>query len=394
VDQHVISEFLLRGFGRMVGQQRMLTAFDKLTEAMVSIDVREFLTEPDAHTPEVEADFNRIESAAAHAIYSLRKAMRQLPPGMYAVSDVRVTAGPAIEDVGVRGGVRLHLSRHQVEALPEAEQEALLRFVALMYQRSPGMEASILEFGRIYESAAQAAIARLMPSVSVDLPTEVGRYRERISYRALGIAEKLRQANWWLVRPEPPAAFILGDSPVVATLSLGYDDQWRAILSGDAYVVAMPLGPDLALLIAPQLLMPVNVEPTLGAVTAAVNRLLWRQADRYVVARDARDLEAAWQSGLDPIGRRETAAPPVDAAWVAASARAEALSIVTMVLFRAVERAGWRHWDGCRLTFGVMPYAAQDRAKAGFAPCPGWPSGAGVPASASDRDLWLRELGS
>ena len=372
MDQHVISAFLLREFARMVDQRRTLTAFDKRTALVSAIDVRTFLTEPDAHPVEVERAFSTIETKAARAIYELRKSMRSVPPGMYAVGAERIIEGDAVEDVGVHQGMRLFVSRHQVEALPPAEHEALLRFVALLYQRAPGMEASILEFGRAYDAAVRATLARFRPQYSVPLMTDRVDYRRRITTRALDIAEKLRHAKWWLVKTEPPATFVLGDSPVVATISLGHDDQWRAILSGETYVVAMPLGPELALLMAPQLLMPVNVDSSTASIAAAINRLSWRLAARYVVGRDAMALEAAWPSTVDADARLATASPPVDLEAVIRKASADTIWIVTTTEFRVAERTGWHHWRGCVLEFGITPYAAEDRPHAGRPPCPGW----------------------
>jgi hypothetical protein len=165
---------------------------------------------------------------------------------------------------------------------------------------------------------------------------------------------------------------VLGDSPVGATISLGHDDRWRAILSGESYVVAMPLAPDLALLLAPQLLMPVTLEPGLPAITAAINRLSWRHASRFVVARDAETLVQAWPADKESAMRRESAAPPVDPDYIARNAWATSLWIVVTTQYRAAERAGWLHWEGCSLTFGFLPYAAEDRVHAGQPACPGW----------------------
>lgn len=373
VNQHVISEFLLREFARMVDQRRTLTAFDKRTGVVSGIDVRTFLTEPDAHAADVEQAFHAIETKAARAIYELRKSMRAVPPGMYAVGAERIIEGDPVEDVGVHQGMRLFVSRHQVEALPPAEHEALLRFVALMYQRAPGMEASILEFGRAYDAAVRTTLARFRPQYSVPLMTDRENYRRRITARALDIAEKLRHANWWLVRADASATFVLGDSPVVATISLGHDDEWRAILSGQTYVVAMPLGPELALLIAPQVLMPVNVDSSVASIVAAINRLSWRLSARYVVGRDAVALETAWPPAVDPEGRRATALPPVDLEGVINKASADTIRIVTTSEYGVAERTGWRHWRGCALEFGFSDYAAEDRSQTGRPSCPGWP---------------------
>ena len=370
MEQHVISAFLLRGFARVVDQRRTLTAFDKRSGTHVEIDVRDFLTESDTHPVEVEHDFNLVETKAARAIFELRKSMRAVAPGMYAVGSERLIEGDPIEDVGVHEGTRLYVTRHQVAGLPPAEQEALLRFVALMYQRAPGMEAAILEFGRAYDAAVRETLARYRPWYSVPLVTDRAGYRQRITARALDIAGKLRPANWWLVKTEPPSTFVLGDSPVVATISLGHDDKWRAILSSETYVVAMPLGPELALLMAPQLVMPVVVDAGLRSIVGAVNRLSWRHAARYVVGCDAAALDAAWPPTVDADGRRATVSPPVDLEHLGSKASADTIGIVITTELRVAMVAGWLHWDRCRLVFGSVPYAADDRAYAGLPPCP------------------------
>src|SRR5438132_1184331 len=134
MDQHVISAFLLRRFARMVGQRRMLTVFDKATGRVEPMDVRNFLTEPNAHSAEIETEIGRIEGPASRALWDLSKAMRRVSPGIYAVGEAgsaRVVHGPAVEDMGVRAGMHIHVTQHQVPGLADPERAALLRFVAL-----------------------------------------------------------------------------------------------------------------------------------------------------------------------------------------------------------------------------------------------------------------------
>lgn len=150
MDQHVISAFLLRRFGRTEAGRRVIEVFDKGTGAYATADTEEFLTERDAHSKETEDRIGLIETQAAAAARDLAKAMRQIPPGLYAVVEPGGEArgdGPAVTDEGVAEGMRVLVGRHQVPAPPRVERAALLRFVALMYQRAPALEASILEYG-------------------------------------------------------------------------------------------------------------------------------------------------------------------------------------------------------------------------------------------------------
>jgi hypothetical protein len=139
---------------------------------------------------------------------------------------------------------------------------------------------------------------------------------ERLGPRGVRRGEVRRQGHASLLR-----RFILGDSAVAATISLGHEDTFRAILSPESYVVVMPLGPTLALLMAPQGIAPVNVE--LADIVGAVNQLIWRWSDRYVAARDRDDLDRVW--GSDAASRRSSvtatdgpeAAEAAGALWLA-----------------------------------------------------------------------------
>ena len=120
-----------------------LRAYDKELDQSTWENPEEFSGEVDAHSAEVETELGRIEGPAARAARTLSKRVRQLVPGVYAVVDAAAEAqfaGPAFTDAGVHHGMRLYVGRHEVPSPPPAEMRALLRFVGLMYQRSPGLE--------------------------------------------------------------------------------------------------------------------------------------------------------------------------------------------------------------------------------------------------------------
>ena len=102
------------------------------------------------------------------------------------------------------------------------------------------------------------------------------------------VGERLNVTPWFLVRAESPDAFILSDSPVVATLSFGFDDQWRAIFANETYIVLMPLHPLLCLVFAPQHIVPVSkIEH--DQLVETINRAMWRAANRFVIGRSQAD---------------------------------------------------------------------------------------------------------
>jgi hypothetical protein len=246
MDQHVISAWHLRAFaGRGRGAQ-VVQVFDKATDVYADVRVDEFLAEADAHSPEVELDIAHLEDPAARAARTLVKRARALPGGFYAVMgpDAAVqTAGPALSDEGVIEGMRLLVGRHEIPSPNTADRLALANYVALMYQRSPKGEAARVEFRIVYERAAQTILDRMMPGMRSGLDEAASERRARMLRNALDMGPILARANWWIVRAGAPEAFVLGDHPVVTTVSLGHDDTWRPIFAEATFVVAMPLGP-------------------------------------------------------------------------------------------------------------------------------------------------------
>jgi len=221
-------------------------------------------------------------------------------------------SGPALSDKGVHEGRRILVSEYQVPLPSQGDRIALGRYAGLMYERAPKNETAIMGFGAKYDLAAQQELDRLMPGMRTGLATELARRRTRMLAQVTDIGGRLAEANWWVIRAGKGEAFVLGDSPVAATDSLGHDDDWRAIFSPGSYAVVMPLGPTFALIMAPQRILPITgIDVDLAGMTRAINRLMWRYADRYVLAHDRTQLEASSSSseirrGLAGSGRRSS----------------------------------------------------------------------------------------
>jgi hypothetical protein len=362
-EQHVVSEWLLRAFAGRGPEGTTLALFDKATGLHDVATANTFMTETDVHSIEIEDGIEGIETPAAAAARRLAKRVRNLPPGLYAVvsegANVR-TGGPGVSDKGVRGGMRLLVSDHQVPSPSADDRRVLGRYAGLMYQRAPKNEAAIMRLGTDYDAAAQQALNRLLPGMKTGLETVLARRRSRMLGLAARIGEGLAAARWWVVRAAKGDAFVLSDTPVAAALSLGHDDTWRAILSDDAYAVVMPLGPTIALVMAPQGFMPItDIDLDLAGVTRAINRLMWRHADRYVLARHRSELDGAWPEANDE-QRRASVEAAVATERVVASAWRDVTSIAIDVLWRH-QNERWLHWTGCRLEFGWQPFDSEDR---------------------------------
>ncbi len=362
MDQHVISAWHLRAFaGRGRGAQ-VVHVFDKATDAYADVRVDDFLAEADAHSPEVELDIAHLEDPAARAARTLVKRARALPGGFYAVTeaDTAVKAtGPALTDEGVFEGMRLMVSRHEIPSPNAADRLALANYVALMYQRSPKGEAARIEFGRVYERAAQHVLDRMMPGMRTGLDEAASERRARLVSGAREMGPTLARANWWIARAGANEAFVLGDHPVVTTVSLGHDDSWRPILAAATFVVAMPLSPAVALVIAPKVLIPISGIEGPDQVPTAINRLVWRSAGRYVLARDRDQLDRGLPNASDEL-RRSTIPVDIDLAQLARHAMAETAAIVAEVQWR-LPLGRWQHWPNHRLELGYTPYSSEDR---------------------------------
>jgi hypothetical protein len=302
--QHVISAWLLRAFANRIGGNDVVSSYDKTTDRIDSSPTDEFLTEDDAHPAAIEAAFSAVESRAASAARTLAKRVRGLRPGMYAI--VEELSPPEFYDLPSEieyGGMRLTHTGLELIAPSQRDRLALAENIGLMYQRAPRLEKAMLAWGRAYDRGAQDALDVLAPGARTGLQTEITNGRSRFMDRARNIGGTLAGAHWWVVRARPETPFVLGDSPVVSTIALGHDDEFRAILADTSFVVAMPIGPALALVIAPQKVLP-YAKP-IGDVGAEINRLSWRSAQRYVLGQDSAVLESA-MAGIGKSERQST----------------------------------------------------------------------------------------
>lgn len=361
--QHVISEWLLKAFARGPKGSRLLARYDKASDEFDEKSPAELLTEVDAHSAGIEAGISQIESPASQAALRLAKRTRHLQPGLYAIGEPGAAEslhGPAVAEVGTVDGMRFFVTPQQIESPLVADRRALGIYLGLMYQRGPEIEAQMLRLGIDYEAAAQGVLDSILPGIKTGIRADLEERRSRMLAIASEIGEALADANWWVMRAIDDECFVLSDTPVAATVSLGHDDQWRAILSDESYVVVMPIGPKVALLIAPRLIIPVSgigMDP--GSLTHAINRLTWRNAGRSVLAGSRADLERAWPDWAD-LGRRSVIQVGVDRDAAINSARRESRHIAMIARYR-FETQAWQHWSGCHLGFGWVPWPAEDR---------------------------------
>ena len=393
--QHVLSRWLLGAFAK--GGD--LATYDHQDGTYDSASPEKFLAEVDGHSAAIEVGIRDIESPASAAAWHLQKRVKNLGPGLYPLTaglDAPSTSGPRMRDGGRYQGTSIVVAGHELPMPPDKERRALLRYAGLMYQRSPATEATMLRHGDIYNRAAEAALADAAPGLRSGLPKtldeELARRRARMLEMAASLEAMLERANWFVLRPPPGCELVLGDCAVMATPSLGVDAGWIPLLAPASFAVVMPISPLVALLLAPQAVLPMNLdEVTPTSMANAVNRLSWRHADRYVVARRRSHIEASMPSDAKAIG---SARASVDVEQVADAARRDVQEILGEVRrellhrryvdeYLRVEGRNWHDWDGCRLRLGEPLYAPEDRDLVRD-PCPAWParSGLGSPAAA------------
>jgi hypothetical protein len=353
VIQHVISEWLLRAFAR----QGTLGQYDKATDTFDSTSPGAFLVELNAHSVVVEHAIQSIETPAAQAGLRLGKAFRNRPPGLYAMMDDQGPAsavGEEVRAVGVVADTRILIPNFHAPWTTPTDPRSLARYLGLMYQRSPKLEEAMRQWGLAFDRAAQPVLDQIVPGMRTGLETLLQTARARMIPRALRIGEVLETANWFVVRSPDDESFVLSDCPVNATIALGHDDGWRAIFTGEAFAITMAIGPKIALLVAPHLIPISGIETR--DLTKAINRIAWRSADRYVLARDRGTLAAV---APELAMRRLTVAVEVDP-----NLDAKAVATVMDVLRQAMRRVfaaqmrleanTWTHWDGCRLVIGQV----------------------------------------
>ena len=353
MDQHVISEWLLKAFSAEAARGRVLATYDKATGEYGLAIPSKFMVEVDAHPVDVEAGFGKIESAAALASTRLVRRVEALPPGLYSITEEdNLTAAEDLQEVGQHGQMRLLLADRQVASPPRVDREALGRFAALMYQRSPAIEAARSEVGEYYGRGVREVSQTLPPAMRSDLKLLADEARARTLASAHSLGPGLGSATWFVVRAGEGESFVLSDCPIAATVSLGHDDGWRPILSSSSFALAMPLSPKVALLIAPQRLLPISAVERMSEFVPAINRLLWRWAGKYVLAPRQADLEGAL-GDADEATRRAAVAVETDLARAYRSGIHDMTRIFAEVIW-------WHRWEDCRRVLG-LPIAREDR---------------------------------
>lgn len=352
VKQHVISEWLLKAFS--VGADE-LVAFNKATGAYERHRADEFLIEIDSHPSEVEAGLTAIETRAARAAQTLSKRVKGLPPGLYAVvgpDDEVVTTGGFFEGGALRG-MRLLVAERQIPSPAPGDRMALATFMALMYQRSPKVVAGKVVLRENYQKGADVALSAMLPGLAIDtgetLKELVAEATGRAVFTASNLGPQIAASTWFVARADLGQTFVLGDSPVATTPSLGFDGKWQPLLGPAAFVIVMPIGPATALVVAPKVLMPTY--DTGDTLTTDINRLIWRWADRYVLAASQDRLEAAWAAG--PGARQEVVHVEMNGTAIALQAYVETCMMILEVR--------WSRFERCRLVFGYRPFDAEDR---------------------------------
>ncbi len=351
MDQHALTGWHLRSFAR----HNRVAMYDKESDAFDAVSPGDAAVEVDAHSATVESGFAAIEARGSQASRDLVKRTRHLPPGLYSIAtDVGVTTmtPAAVRGGGTFNGMHLLIPAGEIPAMPAAHRHSMARYAALTNQRGPTVESAIRAFNADFELASQLAVQALAPRpFAVSIGAEIDDIRGRMIDSSVSMADRLIAMDWWVLRAEAGSAFVLGDSPAIASIGLGYDDRWRAIFDTSSMLLAMPLSPDVALLIAPRSVMPLSASAVADG-TKALNRQIWRWAHRYVFARSQQDLEEACPgSALDDRCYRVDARQPADR--IAMIARGEVGKLFALVL--------WKRRVGCRLVFGFYPYAAEDR---------------------------------
>lgn len=361
MDQHIISAWYLRAFSRRVGRKPLLHVYDKAEDSIEQVSVDDFLAETDAHSAETERQIETLEGPASEAARRLVKRVKVLQPGMYALAELdapTVSVGPSHFSAGHSGATELMVTRHQIASPSAPDMAALAAYAGLMYWRAPKVQVGIAEMRRTYDVAAQRVLDVLMPGMQTETLDGIDKRRLRAVKSASGVGARLAAANWWVIRAPVDEPFLLGDNPVGTTVSLGHDDSWRAILSNETFVVAMPLGPSTGLLIAPNRFLPFSGFTDPNEAAAAINRLTWRSADRFIVSQDRAQLENV----AERLGSVRSARIPVDIdlGKVSQHAAGDSVRIVADVLWRR-DFGRWAGWGGCRAMFGYFPFATEDR---------------------------------
>lgn len=342
MQQHILSRWLLKSFAR---GERDLAVFDKAVGEYSTTRPRRFMTETDAHSDLVERELEAIEGPAASAGQRLAARLKPRPPALYALGPgdaVPAKGDRAPQHVGTVEQMAHYVSPAQIAAPSRRDLVALGRFAALMFRRAPKLMALDERVGQAYSRGASIVLSRLLPGISVDLDWIESERRSRMAQAAVALGPRIASFNWWVLKAPDGQEFVLGDTPVAATLSLGHDDVWHPLLSDQSLVIVMPISRSLAVIVAPQRLLTITGIESETDWVPAINRVMWRWAERYLLAGSQKILEGA--------------APGADASWSVAAdgdlARAEREGVHDTV--RIIAGARWMRWDGCRQVIGGL----------------------------------------
>lgn len=314
--QHIISRWLLDRFARDGRGGRTISVFDKTT-AVTRDDVpTRFMTVVDDHSAEIEAALGRLENTAAPAVGRLSDRVTEVAPGVWPLAgatDNLVGDGELRElPAPPSSEMRLFTFDRWLAEPPLQDRQAISAFLALMYTRSRKTERMIVTAREEVKRAYADTINALMPELLE--PTLAAIDAERDGARFIGLrtpdwATAFARMPWYVIRAPDEAPFVLGDSPVVATIQIGFEgDMWRPLLSDATYAVCMPLAASTCLVVAPGKVVPIGVESP-HEMADAINRLSWRWADRHVISSTHEALERVLATM--PIGM-ETATFAID----------------------------------------------------------------------------------
>ena len=289
--QHIISRWLLDRFARDGRGGRTISVFDKTTAATRDDVPTRFMTVVDDHSAEVEAALGRLETSAAPAVARLSGRVAKVAPGVWPLAGAtdNLAGDGELHELPARQSPEMRLftfDRWLAEPTLQ-DRQAISAFLALMYTRSRKMEMMIVTARAEVTQAYTDTVNALMPALleptlaAIDAESDGARF---IGLRTPDWATAFARMPWYVIRAPDDAPFVLGDSPVVATIQIGFEaDGWRPLLSEATYAVCMPLASSTCLVAAPGKVVPIGVESP-HEIADAVNRLSWRWADRYVVS--------------------------------------------------------------------------------------------------------------
>jgi hypothetical protein len=268
-----------------------LAVFDKQTGTVHSVPPSRFLTLIDDHSPDVEVALGRLEDPAARAVARLLERAERIQPGPCPLAGDRdnLEDEPTLREVTQEPveGMRLFAVPRSLAEPPPGDRLAIARYLGLMFTRAPKMEQAISAIHDVVRAAYEDEVAAMAPALLQGTRAALDEHLADARFVGLRTPEEQSEAfaamPWYVVRAPDDEPFLLGDSPVVATIQIGHDeDSWRPLLSEATYVVCMPLSARICLIAAPQALLPIGVESPFE-IAGAINRLSWRWSDRYVV---------------------------------------------------------------------------------------------------------------